>query len=263
MENTKLFPMFIWDYFAKVNFAAWFYLCSCFSTELEYKLIKNYNFSWDRRNHFIYLLKILLTKKTNRIENKHLRRVNESARLIASVYTVVISFCFRSGGWFIGFFASFCYTFLWQEQPILFRFLFVGIDSACWKVNWKWNTNIAAFKTKLPVGEKDSSNSNVGVYLYANCFNICSVIGTPCKVSQIKLNLIPSIRHNYGRNFNKFVCSFGLNEHIEFLFAVNCYYIISIDSAAHDMFKKTLSILNRNLPMSTLIWVVFYLIRNT
>lgn len=132
--------------------------------------------------------------------------------MIAGIHTIIIPFSFRSGGRFIGFFTLFRYTFLWQEQPILFRFFIISIDSACEVVIGIGNANIEVFKTKLPVGKKDSSNSNVGMYLYTNCFNIGSVICTPRKVSQIKLNLVPSIRHNYSSNEIWFFFSFVTKE---------------------------------------------------
>lgn len=36
--------------------------------------------------------------------------------------------------------------------------------------------------TELPVGKKDSSNTNVGMHLHSNCFNVSRIVGTSCKV---------------------------------------------------------------------------------
>ena len=56
------------------------------------------------------------------------------------------------------------------------------------------------------VGEVNSSNSAVGMYLNSECLDVVSPVSSSCEIRQVELNLIPSFvqahRHRADKRFD-------------------------------------------------------------
>ena len=75
--------------------------------------------------------------------------------------------------------------------------------------NWEeefelWREFILSVKS---VGEVDSSDSAVGMYLNSQGLNVVGTVGTTSEIGEVKLNLIPAFVETHGHGANEWLNS--------------------------------------------------------